>query len=180
MTELSLHILDIVKNSTKAGASLVEVEINESAEENFLKITITDNGCGMDDDFLKSVTDPFKTTRTTRKVGMGLSLFKNAAEQTGGSFEITSKVGEGTRVSANFVRNSIDRQPLGDMASTMVTLVSGNPETDFVYTHTFENERFEFSTVEVKNILGEVSISAPEIISWISGYISEGLEQVYK
>lgn len=180
MVELSLHVLDIVKNSTKAGATEVSVRIDESEKENFVKITITDNGCGMEEEFLKNVTDPFRTTRTTRKVGMGLSLFKNAAEQTGGSFSITSEVGEGTVVSANFVRNSIDRQPLGDMASTMVTLISGNPETDFVYTHIFEGESFEFSTVEIKNILGEVSISDPEILSWINGYIAEGLDNIYK
>lgn len=178
MTELSLHILDIVKNSTKAGASLVEVDITESTARNVIEITITDNGCGMDEEFLKGVTDPFKTTRTTRKVGMGLSLFKTAAELTGGSFDITSKVGEGTVVKAVFVRDSIDRQPLGDMASTMVTLVSGSESTDFVYRHDFNGNVFEFSTVQVKEILGDVAITSSEVLAWINGYIEEGLQEI--
>lgn len=179
MTELSLHILDIVKNSTKAGASLVKVDITESTAQNVIKITITDNGCGMDEEFLKGVTDPFKTTRTTRKVGMGLSLFKTAAELTGGTFDITSKVGEGTVVKAEFVRDSIDRQPLGDMASTMVTLVSGSESTDFVYRHDFNGNVFEFSTIQVKEILGDVAITAPDVLAWINGYIEEGLQDIY-
>lgn len=180
MIELSLHILDIVKNSTKAGASLVTVDIADSAARNAVEITITDNGCGMDRDFLKNVTDPFKTTRTTRKVGMGLSLFKTAAELTGGSFDITSEVGEGTCVKATFVRDSIDRQPLGDMASTMVTLIGGSENTDFVYRHDFDGRVFEFSTIQVKEILGDVTITAPEILSWINGYIEEGLQEIYE
>lgn len=180
MTELSLHILDIVKNSTKAGATCVEVEINESEKKNVLEIIISDNGCGMDEEFLKNVTDPFKTTRTTRKVGMGLSLFKAAAELTGGGLEIKSKVGEGTEVRAVFVRNSIDRQPLGDMASTMVTLIGGNPETDFIYRHIFEENVFEFSTVQVREILGEVPIGSPEVLAWINGYIGDGLKELYE
>lgn len=175
-----MHILDIVKNSTKAGASLVEVEIDESEKKNVLEITISDNGCGMDEDFLKNVTDPFKTTRTTRKVGMGLSLFKAAAELTGGQFEIKSKLGEGTTVKAVFMRDSIDRQPLGDMASTMMTLISGNSETEFIYKHSFEENVFEFSTVQVKEILGPVSIDSPEVLAWINGYISDGLKELYE
>lgn len=180
MTELSLHILDIVKNSTKAGATLVEVAIDESMKRNILEITITDNGCGMDKEFLSKVTDPFKTTRTTRKVGIGLSLFKNAAELTGGSFDITSEVGRGTVVKAAFVHDSIDRQPLGDMASTMVTLIGGSENTDFVYRHDFDGKTFEFSTIQVKEILGDVTITAPEVLSWINGYIAEGLEELYE
>ncbi len=180
MVELSLHILDIVKNSTKAGATLVTVAIDESVARNELAITITDNGCGMDSEFLKNVTDPFKTTRTTRKVGMGLSLFKNAAELTGGSFDIASKPGEGTVVKATFVHDSIDRQPMGDMASTMITLIGGSENTDFVYRHDFEGKVFEFSTVQIKEILGEVTITAPEILSWIHGYIQEGLDEIFE
>ncbi len=180
MTELSLHILDIVKNSTKAGATVVKVGVSESTEDNLITITITDNGCGMDEEFLSQVTDPFKTTRTTRKVGMGLSLFKEAANLTGGGFDITSEVGKGTVVTASFVRDSIDRQPLGDMASTMVTLIGGSPDTDFVYTHTFDGGEFTLSTAEVRNILGDVEITAPEILAWISGYIKEGLDEIYK
>ena len=180
MTELSLHILDIVNNSTKAGATVVEIGIAESVKDNHITITIADNGCGMDADFLSQVTDPFKTTRTTRKVGMGLSLFKEAANLTGGGFDIKSEVGKGTVVTASFVRDSIDRQPLGDMASTMVTLIGGSPATDFVYTHTFDGEEFVLSTKEVRSILGDVDITSAEVLAWISGYIKEGLDEMYK
>ena len=180
MVELSLHILDIVKNSTKAGATLVTVDIDESIKRNEIKITISDNGCGMDEEFLKNVTDPFRTTRTTRKVGMGLSLFESAAVLTGGSFDIASQKGVGTVVTATFVHDSINRQPLGDMASTMVTLVSGNEDIDFVYRHDFDGKVFEFSTVEIKNVLDGISISSPEIVSWMTGYITDGLDEIYK
>lgn len=180
MTELSLHILDIVQNSIKAKASLVEIVINENISENNLKIEIKDNGCGMDKDFLEDVVNPFSTTRTTRKVGMGLSLFKNACELTGGSFDITSEVGKGTVVTAIFVYDSIDRQPIGDMAFTMSTIIGGNDKIDYIYTHRYENEVFEFSTSEIRKVLGEeIELSQLEVLNWIEGYITEGLENLY-
>lgn len=143
MTELSLHVLDIAKNSTKAGATLIEIEISEDVDSNLLVIEIKDNGCGMDKDFLSKVLDPFKTTRTTRKVGMGLSLFKNACELTGGNLEITSEVGKGTNVKAVFVYDSIDRQPVGDMAATILLLsaVMIKP-ISYILTDTRQNNLF--------------------------------------
>ena len=180
MTELSLHILDIVQNSIKAGASLIEVVIDESISKNILKIEIKDNGCGMDKDFLKDVVNPFSTTRTTRKVGMGLSLFKNACELTGGSFDISSKLGEGTTVTAVFVYDSIDRQPIGNMAFTMSTIIGGNDKIDYIYTHRYEDDVFEFSTFEIRKVLGpEVALSQLEVLKWIEEYIAEGLENLY-
>lgn len=180
MTELSLHILDIVQNSIKAGATLVEVVIDENISDNLLTIEIIDNGCGMDKEFLDNVVNPFSTTRTTRKVGMGLSLFKNACELTGGRFEIESEPSKGTVVKAVFVHDSIDRQPIGDMASTMSTIVGGNDKIDYIYTHRYENACFEFSTLEIRKILGkEIELSQFEVLSWIEGYIQEGLENLY-
>ena len=180
MTELSLHILDIVQNSIKAKASLIEIVIDENIGENNLKIVIKDNGCGMDKDFLENVVNPFSTTRTTRKVGMGLSLFKNACELTGGSFDITSEVGKGTVVTAIFVYDSIDRQPIGDMAFTMSTIIGGNDKIDYIYTHRYGNEVFEFSTSEIRKVLGEeIELSQLEVLNWIEGYITEGLENLY-
>lgn len=179
MLELSLHILDIVNNSVKAGASLVRVTVDEAIEKNLLNICIEDNGCGMDEDFLAHVTDPFKTTRTTRKVGMGLSLFKAAAENAGGGLEITSQKGVGTVVKVYFVYNHIDRQPLGDMAETMLTLISGNMSVDFVYRHIVNDKAFELDTREIKKILGdEVSLGSPEISLWLKEYIQEGLKEI--
>lgn len=178
MTEISLHILDIAQNSIKAGASLVEISISESTPDNTFVVEIADNGCGMDADFLKNVTSPFQTTRTTRKVGMGLSLFKAAAEQTGGRFAITSQVGVGTTVTAVFVRDSIDRQPLGDMAGTMATLIGGSPDTDFVYRHVIDEKEFALDTREVRQILGGVELAEPDVLVWITGYVQEGLDEI--
>ncbi len=175
MLEISLHILDVINNSVKAGASLIGVTICENKKENILSVEITDDGCGMDEDFLKTVTDPFKTTRTTRKVGMGLSLFKAAAEATDGSFSITSQKGKGTTVCATFTYNHIDRQPLGDMAETIVTVLSGNPNIDFLYRHSVDKQEFLLDTREIRQILGDVELGSPEIILWLTDYITEGL-----
>jgi len=178
MLEISLHILDIVNNSVKADATLIEIEINEQIEKNIMSVLIRDNGCGMDEEFLKKVTDPFKTTRTTRKVGMGLSLFKAAAEATGGKLEISSCKNVGTEVYAEFTHNHIDRQPLGDMSETMQILISGNDSIDFIYRHIKDEKEFLFSTVEIKKILDGISIASPEINLWIKEYIKEGLAQI--
>lgn len=178
MLELSLHILDIVNNSVKAEASVIEIEISEDISSNIFSVFIKDNGCGMDADFLKNVTDPFKTTRTTRKVGMGLSLLQAAAEATGGYLKISSEKGVGTEVFVLFTHNHIDRQPLGDMAETMLILISGNESIDYVYRHKKNDKEFLFDTREIKKIIGNVSLSNPEITLWIKGYIEEGLTEL--
>ena len=180
MTELSLHILDIVQNSIKAGANLVAINVHENVSENIFAITITDNGCGMEKDFLEDVVNPFRTTRTTRKVGLGLSLLKNACELTGGSLEIDSEVGKGTVVCARFMHDSIDRQPLGDMASTMATIIGGNDKINYVYSHSINDTSFEFSTVEIRKVLGEeIDLSNLDVLNWIEGYIAEQEDNLY-
>ncbi len=180
MTEISLHVLDIACNSTKAGASLVEIKIDENLSDNLLTVEIIDNGCGMDKEFLADVVNPFKTSRTTRKVGLGLSLLKNACELTGGNLEIVSKVGVGTKVKATFVYDSIDRQPIGDMASTMSTLVGGNDKIDFIYTHSRDGKEFDFSTSELREVLGaEIELSNTDVLMWIENYINEQTEILY-
>ena len=174
MTELSLHILDIVQNSVKAGATLVKIDIYENTLENLLSITISDNGCGMDEEFLNDVVNPFRTTRTTRRVGLGLSLLKSACELTGGRLEISSKVGEGTTVKAIFVHDSIDRQPIGDMAFTMSNIIGGNDKIDYIYSHVFNENEFTLSTAEMRQMLGaEVPLSSMDVLSWIEEYIAE-------
>lgn len=178
MKELSLHILDIAKNSVKAKASLIEIVIEENTEKNLLTIEINDNGCGMSKEFLSRVRDPFSTTRTTRKVGMGIPLFEAAAVQCGGKVDIDSKPGAGTWFKAYFEYNHIDRAPLGDMAGTMQTLISGSPEIDFLYRHTKDGKTFIFDTKEIRKALGEVPLDSPEVLLWIDGYIKEGLEEI--
>ncbi len=178
MLELSLHILDIVNNSIKAKATEIEIEVNEQVNENLLSISIIDNGCGMDKEFLSTVTDPFKTTRTTRKVGMGLSMFKAAAEATGGNLLITSEKNVGTKVFVTFTYNHIDRQPLGDMAETMLTLVSGNEAINFVYRHIKNDKEFLLKTKQIKEILGDISFSNPDVSLWLKDYVKEGLNEL--
>lgn len=180
MKELSLHILDIAKNSVKANASLIEIDIDENQTENYIRIKISDNGCGMSPEFLKAVKDPFFTTRKTRKVGMGLSLFEAAAVQCGGGLDINSELNVGTTVFAWFEYNSIDRAPIGNMASTMAVLISGSPKTDFVYIHKINGKEFVFKTEEIKQILGDVPLDLPEIVLWIEEYIAERLDEISK
>jgi len=180
MLEISLHILDIMNNSVKAGASLIGVFVTEAISQNRLIVEITDDGCGMDAEFVKSVTDPFRTTRTTRKVGMGLSLFKTAAEATGGSLTIESQKGKGTKVRTEFVYDHIDRQPLGDIAGTIITVLSGNASIDILYRHRVDEHEFVLDTREVRQILGDVELSGPDIILWLTGYIEEGLAEIRK
>lgn len=174
MREIALNILDIAENSVKAKASLIEITV--TAADNILTVTITDNGKGMSKDFLEKVTDPFITTRTTRKVGMGIPLFKDAAEMTGGSFEIESEPGRGTRVTARFVIDSIDRAPLGDISDTAVTLLG--PDIDFVWVYTVNGRSFTFDTREIKAELGDIPIDSPEIISFLRNLLKENIDSI--
>ena len=178
MKELSLHILDIAKNSVKAQATLIEIYVTEDADKNLLTIEIKDNGCGMSEEFLKTVKDPFSTTRTTRKVGMGIPLFEAAAVQCGGKLDIESEVGVGTTLTTTFELDSIDRAPIGDMAGTMQTLISGSPAIEFIYRHEKNSKVFVLDTRELKQVLGEVPLDTPEVLLWIEGYVNEGLGEI--
>jgi len=178
MKELSLHILDIAKNSVKAKASVIEIEIMENEEKNLLTIKIIDNGCGMSKEFLARVKDPFSTTRTTRKVGMGIPLFEAAAVQCGGYVDITSEEGVGTEFKVVFELNHIDRAPIGDMSGTMQVLISGSPEIDFIYRHEKNGRTFNMDTRELRQVLGEVPLDTPDVLAWIDGFIQEGLAEL--
>ena len=180
MQEISLNILDIVQNSIRANATLIEIIIEEAPSNDVFAFTVKDNGCGMDEEMVKRVTDPFVTTRTTRKVGLGISLLKSLAQQTGGDIKLESEVGVGTQIRADFSYNHIDRQPLGDISAVMVSLISMNPKIDFVYTHSFEKENFVLDTRELRKILGdEVSFSEISVAQWIGEYINDGLTEMY-
>ncbi len=176
MRELSLNILDIAQNSIAAGSSLTEIIVKEDTEKKTLLIGIYDNGKGMTPEQVENVKDPFFTTRTTRKVGMGIPLFKMAAEQTGGTFNISSEVGVGTKVEAVFKTDSIDFTPLGDMESTISTIVSMNEDKDFLYVRSIDDRKFTFSSTEIKQILDGVSLAEPSVIMWIESYIKEQTE----
>ena len=171
MKELSLNILDVAKNSVTAGATKIEILVEETPER--ITITITDNGCGMTPEFVKRVTDPFTTTRTTRKVGMGLSLMKMEAQMSGGDLSIESTVGEGTTVTSWFDPGNIDMPPLGDLTSSITTLIQGSPDIDFVFTHRTPAGEYTLDTGEIRQIMGDISLSEPEIIAWLTDYLHE-------
>lgn len=177
MKELSLNILDITENSTKAKAELVSIEILEN--EDTLRITITDDGTGMTEETLASVANPFYTTRTTRKVGMGIPLFRMAAEMTGGNLTIASKhidehhENHGTTVSALLYKNHIDFTPLGDVVSTLTTLIQGHPDVDFIFTHKSGDALVSLDTRELRAVLEDVPLDTFEVLSWIKGNLEE-------
>ncbi len=176
MKELSLNILDVAENSVKAGATLTEITVDEQG--NTLTLTIRDDGCGMDEETVKAVTDPFYTTRTTRSVGLGVPLLKLAAEQTGGSFGIESSVGEshGTTVKATFDKSHIDFTPLGDVTASILTLIQGHPDTDFYFLHRIDGKEISLDTREIRAVLDGVPLDTYEVIKWIEGYINEQYE----
>ena len=178
MKDLSLNVLDITHNSISAKARQIDLSIRIS--ETVIKIIIKDDGCGMDEEMLAKVTDPFTTTRTTRKVGLGIPLFKLAAEQTDGTLEIKSKKGEGTELTAIFNRNHIDCPPLGDMASTVAMLMAALPQnSDLTYTLETDKGSFAIGTSELKEILGpDISLSEPEVQQWIKGHIEEQEKEI--
>ena len=178
MKELSLHILDIGENAIRAGATRLAITIREDRRR--LLLTVTDDGCGMEDDALGAVTDPFFTTRTTRRVGLGVPLLKQAAEQTGGTFSISSRPASrfpcdhGTTVTASFCLDAIDCAPLGDIVATVVALIQGAPETELQFLHEWDKGRAALNTAELRRVLGpEVSLHSNEVILWIAGYLRE-------
>jgi hypothetical protein len=171
MKELSLNILDIAKNSVTAGASLITITVAETAAR--LTITISDDGCGMTPEFVARVTDPFTTTRTTRKVGLGIPLLQMEAQMAGGDLTIASEVGKGTTTSAWFDPTNIDMPPLGDLVSTLVTLIQGSPDIDFLFTHSWEQDSYTLDTREIREIMGGISLAEPEILAWLTEYLTE-------
>lgn len=177
MKELSLNILDVAENSVKAGATLTEILIDEVKDT--LTLTIKDDGCGMDSETVKAVVDPFYTTRTTRKVGLGVPLLKLACEQTGGSLSVESKTEEeypndhGTVVKAVFYKNHLDFTPLGDVVSTVTTLIQGHPDTDFLFRHTTEKGEASVDTRQLREVLGDVPLNSYEVIKWTEEYLRE-------
>lgn len=173
MRDLSLHILDAVENSIQAGASLVEIIIEEDLAADQLHITIRDNGRGIEKDQLARIFDPFFTTRRTRHVGLGIPLFKAAAERCNGSLTIASQAGQGTTLEATFQHSHIDRAPLGDVQGTLLTIILFDAG-DVHYVHRVDGRAFEFSTVDIRAELGGIPLSHPEVRRWLQAFIAEG------
>lgn len=180
MKELSLHILDIIQNSIKAQAKMIKLFIHEDEANNSLTIIVEDDGIGMNKELLARVCDPFTTTRTTRRVGLGISLLKAAAERCQGDFNIYSQLGKGTKVIANFQYDHIDRAPLGNITETIISILLSLDNIGFLYQHRYNQREFLLDTREIKNILGdEVSILQNEVILWIKDYIKENFKKIY-
>lgn len=167
MEDLSLHILDIVENSVAAEADRVKITINEDNIKDRLTVEIIDNGKGMDEETAKKALDPFFTSKTVRRVGFGLSLLSEAAKAANGKMSIKSKLGEGTKVKANFQLNHIDRQPLGDIGRTILTLIVANPDIQMTFTHTRNGQKFCLATKKLKARLKDTPLNSPQGIKLI-------------
>lgn len=178
MRELALHILDVAENGITAGADCLEIIVDEARKENLLKIVIEDNGQGIQAEKLSKITDPFYTTRTTRRVGLGLSLLETAAQRCEGKFRIESKPGKGTRIAATFVYDHIDRAPLGNMATTIALLIAGNPDVDFIYKHLVDDKDFNLDTRELREELEDLSLTDPAVIHFLMQTIKDALDQL--
>ncbi len=179
MRELSLHILDIAQNSIVAEADEIRIAIIEDYKADRLAICIKDDGKGMNQETVNKVIDPFYTTRTTRKVGLGIPMFKQAAEQCEGTFSIHSSLGVGTDIVAEFKHSHIDRMPLGNMSDTLVTIINSSAKIDLMYTHQIDDEKFTLSTREIKKTLGELPITNLDVLIWLRDYIKENLGEMY-
>lgn len=173
MKELSEHILDIAQNSVAAGAAHISILLTED-QSHCLTVVIQDDGCGMTPEVLARVADPFTTSRTTRKVGLGIPLYRMVAELTGGSVELQSTQGVGTTVTAVFHTDHLDCPPLGSIAQVVALLIQGNPHIDVTYRHTTPRGQAELLTTELRSALGEeISLAEPELFLWIQDYINE-------
>jgi Signal transduction histidine kinase len=171
--------MDIIQNSITAKADRIEIIVEADVSVWMLKITIKDNGCGMDQELLARVTDPFSTTRTTRKVGLGIPLFKAAAERTEGELRISSKKGYGTTVITSFGIKNIDRPPLGDVAETIAGIILSSPEIELFIRFVRGSEIFKMNTSEIKVKLGDVPITEFEVLAWIKEYVNEGIIAIF-
>jgi anti-sigma regulatory factor (Ser/Thr protein kinase) len=176
--ELALHLLDIAENSIAAGASTVQIGIVEDTKADRLTITVIDNGRGMDEQTVAKVVDPFYTTRTTRKVGLGIPLLKEAAEACNGNLRIWSKPGNGARLVVEFQRSHIDRMPLGNLADTLVALLVGAPQIHWILTYEADGRTFIFDDADMKATLDGLPITEPDILAWLRETLQTGIAEI--
>lgn len=178
MRELSLHLLDIAENSIAAESNNIEIEIVEDSNADLLKLKVEDDGRGMSEEMARQVIDPFVTSRTTRKVGLGIPLLKEAAEACNGSLTLTSEIGKGTSILVTFQRSHIDRMPLGNISTTFLNLLVSNPKIHWIFRYRFNNLVFEFDDAEVKPTIGEIPLTEPEILAILRQMIETGIKDV--
>lgn len=178
MNDLSMHIIDIIQNSISAGASLMHLRIEESIEKDLLSIEIEDNGKGIAKENIERLRDPFFTSRTTRKVGLGIPLLRDSALQSGGDVEIESELGVGTKVKATFVHSNIDRPPLGDIANSFILMVSSNPLLDFVFDYCYNGTQYKFDTREVKEVLDGIPLNEPSVIKMLTQMVRDNIDDL--
>lgn len=178
MRELALHILDIAQNSIAAKATKLIIEINENVK-GFFVFRIKDNGCGMSEEMVRNVRDPFVTTRKTRKVGMGIPFMDMVTQQCGGHLDIISQPGKGTEVAAYFEADNIDRPPLGNIVESIKVLLVGTPDIDLDFTYTCTGGTMIFKTEEMREILGDAcDFTNPAVYSWLEDYLTQQLNEV--
>ncbi len=180
MKELSLHLLDIAENSINAGASHVTISIDENTNEDRLTMSVKDNGKGMTPEMALRIVDPFTTSRTTRKVGLGIPLLKAAAEMCNGFLSVTSQPGVGTELVVQFERGHIDRMPIGDLTGTILHLVVGSPDTHWTFIYKADDEIFEFDDQFLKDELDGIPLSEPEVLSFIRNELTNGIKKISK
>ncbi|MCC7359525.1 MAG: sensor histidine kinase [Anaerolineales bacterium] len=177
MRELALHLLDLAENSVAAGARAVTIVVVEDPAADRLSLTIRDDGRGMDADLVARVSDPFVTSRTERRVGLGVPLLKAAAEACAGGLSVQSAPGRGTQVQADFQRSHLDRMPLGDLAGTWLTLLVGHPQVHWRFAYQVGPETFEFDDAPVKQTLAGLPLTEPAVLHYLRALLAEGVAQ---
>lgn len=175
MEDISLHILDLAENGIRAGADLIRIVVRENTVDDTLTVEIEDNGRGMSQEYLCKVFDPFVTTRTTRRVGLGLSLFRQAVEEADGRLSLTSSPGNGANLAAVMKRSHIDRKPMGDLAGTMLCLIEGNADIDFVFDYTVDDRHYCLDTREIRCVIDDIPINNPSVVRFISDSLTNGI-----
>lgn len=179
MKDLSLHLLDIAENSIRAGATKITMGISEDVKGNWLFFNVQDNGKGMSEAMRKEVTNPFVTSRTVRKVGLGLPLLAQRCDLCEGELKIESKEGKGTAVRAKMRYNHIDRVPLGDIGSTLMTLIMAHPYIHYIYHHQYNDKTFKLDSIEVQEVLGkDVSLQNIQVLLWLKDYANQNIQDL--
>lgn len=179
MEDISLHILDLAENGIRAGADLIKIFIDEDTLTDRLTISIEDNGRGMAPEFLSRVMDPFVTTRTTRSVGLGLSLLQQSVQEAEGEISLTSELGSGTKLVATMRRSHIDRKPMGDLAGTVLCLIEGNADVDFVFEYRFDHKHYCLDTREIRCVMDDIPINHPSVIRLIRDNLVAGISETH-
>ena len=174
-----MHVYDLMENSTAANSTEVKLTIRDSLKDNIYAFTIEDNGKGMTPEFMAKVTDPYTTSRTTRKVGLGLPLIKMNTENCGGGMKLQSEVGKGTRLDFWFQHNHWDRPPMGDLAGTIVMLCAAHEDIHIIYKHITDEDEFVFDTNEIKEALDGMSMNDVKVMGWLKDMVQENLEAIH-